>query len=68
MAQQVEPVAEIAGVPQLALDAEVGAKEGGSELGDQFLGGIGAGAKASGEIAVEAGLVPRPMTVMPLSA
>ena len=66
--QQVEPIGDVTGVPQLAFDAEVGTEESGGELRDQFLGGVGAGAEAAGEIAVEAGLVSRPMTVMPLSA
>jgi len=68
VSQQVEPIADVAGVPQLTFDAEMGAQEGGGELGDQFLGGVGAGAEAAGEIAVEAGLVSRPMTVMPITA
>ncbi len=60
--QQVEPMFDVAGVPQFARDSEVGAEEGGGKLGDQFLGGVGARAEASGEVTVEAGFVSRPMT------
>ena len=66
--QQVEPIFDVAGVLQFALDAEVGAQKGGGELGDQFLGGVGARAEASSEVPVEAGFESRPMTVMPISA
>ncbi len=67
-AQQVEPFIDVPGVAQLAGYAEVGAEECGGEFGHQLLGGVGAGAEAAGEVAIETGLVPRPMAVMPISA
>ena len=61
MAQQVEPVADISGVPQLAGYAEMRAQKRGGKFRDQLLGGICARAEATREVAVETGLVSRPM-------
>jgi hypothetical protein len=47
VAQQVKPVVDISGVPQLAGYAEMRAEERGGEFRDKFLGGICASAEAS---------------------
>ena len=56
MPEQVEPVLDVARVAQFADDAEVRAEERGGELSHQFLGGIGAGAEARRQVAIEARL------------
>ena len=66
--EQVEPVFNVAGVAQLADNAEMGTQKCGGEFGDQLLGGIGSGAEARRQVAIETRLESRPMTVMPISA
>lgn len=68
VAQEVEPIGDIAGMAQLAGDPQMGAQKRSGELRHQFLGGGGARAEAIGEVAIQAGLMPRPMVVMPMSA
>ena len=68
MAEQVEPVFDIARVAQFIDDAEMRAEEGGSEFRDQFFGGVGSRSEARRQIAIETRLESRPMTVMPISA
>ena len=66
--EQVEPILDVAGVAQFADDAEMRTEECGREFGDQLLGGIGSGAEARRQVALETRLASRPMTVMPISA
>ena len=54
--------------PRLRRDAEITAKEGRAEFGNQFLGGIALGAKAPGEITIKATLRAGPVDIMPISA
>ena len=56
MPEQVEPILDVPRVAQLADDAEVRAEERGGELRDQFLGGVGSGAEARRQVAIEARL------------
>jgi hypothetical protein len=49
-------------------DSERGADEGARNLGHNFLVGILLRAKGAGEIAIEAGLAPASVGVMPISA
>lgn len=49
-------------------DAEISAKEGAAEFGDQLFHGIGGTAEAVREITVKAMLGAGPVTLMPISA
>ena len=51
--EQVEPVFNVAGVAQLADDPQMRAQKCGGEFGDQLLGGIGSGAEARRQVAIE---------------
>ena len=66
--EQVEPILDVTGVAQLADNAEIRTEECGREFCDQLLGGIGSGAEARRQVAIETRLESRPMTVMPISA
>jgi len=66
--QKINPLADVAAVPELALDAKMGAEEGTREFRYQFLGRIGTGAEASREIAVETRGVSAVVSIMPISA
>ena len=59
---------DVAGVTQLAGDPEMGAQECRGEFGDQLLGRIFSLVEAALEVAIEAGLMTRPVTIMPISA
>ena len=48
-------------VPGGGGEVEVGAGDGGAELGDEFLGGVGVVTEAAAEVSVEAGRVARPV-------
>jgi hypothetical protein len=54
--------------PWLDGDSELGAKERGTKLGDEFFHCIGFAAKSAGEVAIAAMGRGGPMTVMPISA
>src|SRR5262245_6897809 len=60
--QQADPVLDVAGVAQLAVDGKFGAQERGGKLGDQLLCRVLLVAKARLEIAIKTGLVSGPMT------
>ena len=46
---------------ELAGDGEVGAQEGGGQLGDELLGPVGVGTEPAAQVTVEAALVPGPV-------
>lgn len=71
VAQHVEPRRNIGGVvgARLGGDPEVGAEEGRTDLGDQFLGGgAGIAPALSPEIPRQARGMPSSMAIMPISA
>jgi len=49
-------------------NSQFGAQERGAKFGDEFLTGIGLATMAAREISVETGDMPRPVTIMPISA
>src|SRR5262249_17243552 len=61
--QEVNPAGDVSRVPELAVERKLGAKEGGGELGDQLLGGIGARPEAPAHALapVQTRLVPGPV-------
>ena len=66
--KQGNPVSDVTGVSELALDPKVGTEEGGGEFGDQLFGRVGSCAKPMTEVAIEPLLVARPVRIMPISA
>lgn len=62
--QQLEPAADVLGMPQPALDAELGAQERRGQLGDELLGGISPAAETPREVAGKPARMPRPVGVL----
>ena len=63
LAEDPEPVREVGGmvVTRRGGDGEMGAGDGGAELGDEFLGGVRVVAEAAGEVTPETGPVAGPV-------
>jgi hypothetical protein len=55
--QETDPGLDVAGVAQVTVNRELGAEERRAQLGDQFLCGIGALAKAVPQVTIQARLV-----------
>jgi hypothetical protein len=71
LTQDFQPRSDISGMILTGFrgDAQVGAQEGRPDLRNQFLHGVtGIAETLAAEVAVEAGGVPRPMRLMPISA
>ena len=66
--QKNDPHADVVGMTELALNAEVRAEECRGEFRDKLLGRVGFRAEAVAEFALEARLVAAPMGLMPISA
>lgn len=67
--QDLEPAGDVGGVilADVGSELELGADEGGPELGDEFFGCIGGIAAArAAEVAIEPALVPCPIGLLPV--
>jgi hypothetical protein len=67
MLQKANPGLDIAGVPHVPVDRELGTKEGCAQLRNKLLRRIGPVAEPEAQVAVEARLMPCPMAFMPIS-
>ena len=61
MLQKANPGLDIAGVPHVPVDRELGTKEGRAQLSNQFLCRIGPIAEPDAKVPIEPRFVPRPM-------
>src|SRR5438105_2283578 len=59
--QELNPVGDVARVPDIAIKAKFCAQEGGAQLRNQLLGGIVSGAKTIFQISIKARLMTRPV-------
>ena len=66
--QDLQPGAQIVRMSDGRRDTQFGAQERGAQFGDEFLPRISLAAMPDGEVAVETRDMPRPVTVMPISA